>query len=111
MASDGRKAAIAAYKERKSVVGIFELRCASSGEVWVGRTPDIEKAQNRIRFMLRQGTHPCRSLQEAWRRNGGEGIAFAIVETLDEEERSYLRGSDLKERAAFWRAKLGAMAV
>jgi hypothetical protein len=32
-----RKAAVAAYKERKSACGIYALRCGPSGEVWVGR--------------------------------------------------------------------------
>ena len=35
--STDRKAAIAAYKERKTIAGVFVVRCAASGEAWVGQ--------------------------------------------------------------------------
>ena len=54
MTSD-RKAAIAAYKERKTVAGIFVIRSQASAERWVGAAPNLEKIQNRIWFTLRQG--------------------------------------------------------
>ena len=69
MTSD-RKAAIAAYKERKTIAGIFVIRCKASAEAWVGQTPNLEKIQNRIWFTLRQGSHTCRSLQAAWTAHG-----------------------------------------
>ena len=52
MTSD-RKAAIAAYKERKTIAGIFVIRCKASPQAWVGQTPNLEKVQNRIWFTLR----------------------------------------------------------
>jgi hypothetical protein len=39
---EDRKAAIAAYKERKSVAGIYVIRCAASGEAWVGQAPNLD---------------------------------------------------------------------
>jgi hypothetical protein len=57
-----RKAAIAAYKERKTIAGIFVIRSKASAEQWVGQAPNLEKIQNRIWFSLRQGNHTCRSL-------------------------------------------------
>ena len=62
-----RKAATAAYKERKSVCGIYALRCAPSGEVWVGYAGDMEKIRNRLDFILRSGATPHRSLKEGTR--------------------------------------------
>ncbi len=53
MTSD-RKAAIAAYKERKTVAGIFVIRSKASAQQWVGAAPNLEKIQNRIWFTLRQ---------------------------------------------------------
>jgi hypothetical protein len=58
-----RKAAIAAYKERKTFAGVFVIRCKASSQAWVGQTPNLEKIQNRIWFTLRQGSHTCRTLQ------------------------------------------------
>ena len=109
--TSAKKAAIAAYKERKSVAGIFAIRCKATSETWVGQTPDLEKIQNRIWFTLRQGGHLCRGLQAAWTTHGPDGLIFEACERLEEEEAPYIRDALLKERALHWRTKLGAEAV
>jgi hypothetical protein len=108
-----RKAAIAAYKERKSAVGLYVVRCAASGQAWVGQALDLEKVKNRIWFTLRQGGHPCRSLQAAWNAHGAVGLSFAECERLDEEdtETAYLRDALLKERMAHWLSELRAESI
>ena len=108
-----RKAAIAAYKERKSAVGIYVVRCAASGQAWVGQAFDLEKVPNRIWFTLRQGGHRCAGLQAAWNAHGAAGLSFAECERLDEEdtETAYLRDALLKERMAHWLAELKAEAI
>lgn len=103
-----RKAAIAAYKERKVSAGIYRVRCLTSGQVWVGQTPNLDKIENRIRFTLRQGSHRHRALQEAWLRHGAESFVLDAVETLEEEADPYLRDRILKSRLAHWSAKLEA---
>ncbi len=110
MTSD-RKAAIAAYKERKTVAGIFAIRCKASSHVWVGQTPNLDKIQNRIWFTLRQGSHTCRTLQAAWTTHGPDSLTFEECERLDEEETAYIRDALLKERTLHWRKELGAEAV
>ena len=105
-----RKAAIAAYKERKTIAGIFVIRCKASAEQWVGQASNLEKIQNRIWFTLRQGSHTCRSLQTAWTAHGPDNLTFEACEQL-EEEVPYIRDALLKERAAYWRAQLGAEAI
>ena len=110
MTSD-RKAAIAAYKEQKTFAGIFVIRCKASSQAWVGQTPNLEKIQNRIWFTLRQGSHPCRTLQAAWTAHGPDSLTFEECERLEEEENAYVRNALLKERMLQWRAQLGAEAV
>jgi hypothetical protein len=106
-----RKAANAAYKERKTVAGIFVIRCTATSETWVGQSPNVEKIQNRIWFSLRQGAHTCRSLQSAWTAHGPEALTFGECERLEEEEIAYVRDALLKERVLHWRTKLSAMAI
>ena len=106
-----RKVAIAAYKERKTIAGIYVVRCAALGEAWVGQTPNLEAIQNRIWFSLRQGSHPCRSLQAAWNAHGEAGLMFGECERLEDEETDYVRNAVLKERGAHWRAELKAEAI
>ena len=110
MTSD-RKAAIAAYKERKTIAGIFVIRCKASAGQWVGQAANLEKIQNRIWFTLRQGSHTCRSLQAAWTAHGPDGLTFEECERLDEEATPYIRDALLKERGMHWREELGAEAV
>ena len=110
MTSD-RKTAIAAYKERKTIAGIYVVRCLATSELWVGQSPNLEKIQNRIWFTLRQGSYTCRSLQAAWTAHGPDSLTFAECERLEEEETPYVRDALLKERTTHWRSQLGAMAV
>ena len=109
--TSARKAAIAAYKERKAFAGIFVIRCTATAETWVGQTPNLEKIQNRIWFTLRQGSHPCHSLQAAWTTHGADSLTFEECERLEEEPTPYVRDRLLKERALHWRSQLGAEAV
>jgi hypothetical protein len=106
-----RKAAIAAYKERKTIAGIYVVRCTATSETWVGQSPNLEKIQNRIWFTLRHGSHTCRSLQAACTAHGPDSLTFAECERLEEEETTYVRDALLKERALHWRSELGAMAI
>lgn len=106
-----RKAAIAAYKERKTIAGIYVVRCAATGEAWVGQAPNLETIQNRIWFSLRQGSHTCRNLQAAWNRHGGASLTFSECERLEDEETAYVRNALLKERVLHWRAELKAEAI
>ena len=106
-----RKAAVAAYKERKTFPGIYAVRCSASGQVWVGQAADIATIRNRIWFALQHGSHTNAILQGAWNSHGGDCFTFEELERLDEEELSYVRDRRLKERLAHWRAVLGALAV
>jgi hypothetical protein len=106
-----RKAATAAYKERKTIAGIYVVRCTASGEAWVGQAPNLETIQNRIWFSLRQGSHTCRSLQAAWNAYGETGLTFGECERLEDEETAYVRNALLKERVLHWRAELKAEAI
>jgi hypothetical protein len=111
MREDDRRAARAAYKERKPSPGVYALRCLTSGEVWVGQTPDLDKVWNRIAFTLRAGGSPHRSLQAAWNTHGAEAFVFEALERLEEEPLDFALRSALNERGKVWRARLGAAAI
>lgn len=107
-----RKAAIAAYKERKPAVGIYLIRCRASGQCWIGASPTLDTIRNRHWFTLRHGSFPHPGLQTAWRAHGAESFGFEILEHLaeDEEDASY-RGLLLKKRLAHWQAALQATPI
>ncbi|SFI84057.1 hypothetical protein SAMN05216304_103712 [Bosea sp. OK403] len=102
MRAEDRKAAVAAYKERKIISGIYLIRCTVSGEAWIGACAELSTIQNRIWFMLRFGNHPNKALQLCWDEHGAEAFSFEALERLEEDD-PYIRTARLKERAAHWR--------
>jgi len=110
MTPDQRKAAVAAYKERKTKAGIFAVTCAATGERWIGRALDLDKIQNRLWFTLRQGSHRDRGLQAAWAAHGPEAFSLEVIETLD-ETLAYVRDRLFAERQAHWCAVHRAEAI
>jgi hypothetical protein len=106
-----RKAAIAAYKERKTPFGIFAVRCSATGRVWVGRSQHLDTQQNGLWFSLRLGSGMNRDLQAAWKAHGEAAFTFEELERLSDETLPYVRQAKLKERLAFWKAELDAALV
>ncbi len=104
-----RKAAIAAYKDRKVEAGIFAIRCPTG--LWLGQAPDVATVQTRHWFSLRLGTHSNRALQAAWQAHGDAGMAFEVLELLPDEEDAVARSSQLRDALRRWRDELGAPAV
>jgi hypothetical protein len=111
MKTTDRKASIAAYKERKRHAGVFAIRCAARGEIWVGSAPDLDTIQNRIWFTLKHGGNSNAALKAAYAAHGQAGLQFDILEAIKEEEDAYIRGKMLLARASHWRETLAAQAV
>ena len=111
MKIEDRKAAIAAYKKRKSAAGIFVVRCVATSQAWVGQTLNLDTIQNRIWFSLQAGSNSNRDLQSAWLAHGAEHFTFEPLELLKEEELPYVRDALLKERFAHWRSRLNGLVI
>lgn len=111
MDSVARKAAAAACKKRDVVVGIYALRCAASGQIWVGQSRNMAAQQNQMAFSLRNGGFLSRTLQAVWAAQGADGLSYDVLECLQEPEEglpAFARQKWLVERERFWREKLGA---
>jgi hypothetical protein len=111
MGNTARKAALAAYKERKVAYGIYSLRCLPTGQLWVGSAADLGTIRNRLWFGLRQGNSPNRALQAASRAHAPDEFAFEEVERLTEEMDAYFRDRLLRDRLAHWCSALGAQPI
>lgn len=111
MQREQRKAAVEAYKERKTIAGIYALHCRASGQRWVGRAADMDSIENRLSFMLRQGQSPYRTLQAAMREHGAAAFDYEEIERLADEPLAYARERLLKERLVHWCAALSAEAI
>jgi hypothetical protein len=111
MKREDRKAAVAAYKERKGDPGVYVVRCAATGQCWAGAAPDLATIWNRVSFALRQGVGSPKSLQDAWKAHGADSLSFKIAELVDPDELAYSRDRVLRDRRDNWCAKLGAEAI
>ena len=112
MRQEARKAAVAAFRERKSEPGIYALICRPTGERWVGRASDVASVENRLAFALRMASTPHRSLQAAAREHGAGAFDFELLERIAEADASpALVGAILKRRLEHWRDALGAKAI
>jgi hypothetical protein len=106
-----RRAAAAAYKERKSVAGIYAVRCTATGQVWVGQAPNLDTIKNRLWFGLHHGGCTNPGLQRAWAAYGADSFTFEPLERLAEEAFAYARNALLRERSVHWRAQLDAQEI
>ena len=106
-----RRAAVAAFKERKVVSGVFVVRCPPSGEAWVGASRNLEAQENSLWFSLRHGAHINKTLQAAWDAHGPDAFAFEVLERLADDLSDLRRLDELKARAAQWRATLNCSAL
>jgi hypothetical protein len=112
MDKQSRRQLVRDYKERKVPAGIFAVRCAASGEIWLGASRNLATQQNSIWFGARTGGYANRALQAAWTAHGEGAFAFEVLETLDDEDLTPLGRSDLlKRRLAHWLETTGGAKI
>jgi hypothetical protein len=108
MDKQSRREALRQYKEKKPAVGVFAVRCAASGEVWVAASRNLGQQQNGVWFGLRLGSHPNRALQAAWTAHGEAAFVFERLEVLEDRDHSPLAiDLMLKDAEKRWRETLG----
>ncbi len=98
----GRKAAIQAYKERKTRRGIFSLRCTVTGDVWVGSSQNLDAVRNRYWFSLGHSMERNRALQEEWNAHGEQAFRYEILEELKDDVSPIEIHDLLKEKKQDW---------
>ena|SRR5579863_8361116 len=103
-----RKEAIKEFKARKVLRGVFAVRCAATGRVWVDSSLNLEAAQNSLWFFLRNGYHHDKALQAEWNTHGAEAFQYEIVEKLNEDVLPMGARDLLKEKKLHWAAQLSA---
>ncbi|UDF03795.1 GIY-YIG nuclease family protein [Asticcacaulis sp. AND118] len=103
-----KKAAVAAYKERKSISGVYAVICNATGEVWVGASRNLEAQQNGLWFTLRLGHHIHKSLQAVYHEHGAEAFRYEELDRVPEDYSDMARKDELKRRKALWQQRLQA---
>lgn len=103
-----RKEAIKEFKERKTALGVYAVRCTASGSAWVGSARNLGAARNGCWFALRSGGHREPSLQGEWNAHGEAAFTYEILETFDDDLHPMAVPDMLKARRAHWVAEVKA---
>ena len=108
LSSEEKKRAIRQYKERKPLVGVFAVRCAAGGQVWVGFSRNLDATRNSVWFSLSSGVHRDRALQEEWNAHGELGFSYEVLEKFEDDVPAIAIRDRLKDRKQHWMSELGA---
>jgi hypothetical protein len=106
-AKEDRKEAIRRFKEQKPVAGIYAVRCAVTGSVWVGATLNLEATRNRCWFSLRNGLSLDRPLQDEWNAHGEPAFEYEILDRLEKDLHPLEVDDLLKKKVRDWAARFG----
>lgn len=109
MEKSNRRQAIRDYKEQKPPAGVFAVRCAPTGEVWVGGNRNVEAQKNAIWFGLKGGAHINKAMQAAWNAHGEAAMSYEVLERIEDPDLTPMGLADaLKSRERHWVEELGA---
>ncbi len=109
MDKQDRKSAIALFKERKSVCGIYAVICTATGEAWVGISRNLEAQKNSLWFTLNTGSGPFQSLLAAWAEHGEKEFRFEELDRLKDDFSTLLQAGELRKRQKIWLERLRAV--
>lgn len=103
-----RRDAAAAYKTRRQLGGVYQIKNTVTGRVLPGWAADLRGSENRFRFA--QMTDSCvnYALQSDWKQYGGSAFAFEVLETLEQKETQTAAEftADVQTLYALWQEKL-----
>src|SRR4051812_48168339 len=102
LSNEQKKDAIHAFKERKSALGVFAVRCTATGHVWVGASRNLHAARNGIWFALRHGGHRDRPLQDEWNAQGEPAFEYEVLEKLEDDAAPLSIADLLKDAKQRW---------
>src|ERR1700733_404145 len=108
LSKEERKEAARKFKERKPPLGVYAVRCAATGQVWVGFTQNLNASKNGIWLGLSTGAHHDKALQAEWNAHTESAFSYEVLEQLDEELSPLLVRDTLKARKQHWIERLDA---
>jgi hypothetical protein len=97
------------YRETPPPMGVYAIRCQSSGRVIVEASMNVHAAMNRARFELDHKSHRDQQLQQEWSTHGPDSCRFDIIDLVKpREDPAFDAKAELAGLLAMWREELGA---
>lgn len=91
------------YKERPKPAGIFQVKNTANGKVLLGSSLNLEGSLNKHKFMLTNGMHRNRMMQDDWNACGGKSFTFGILDTVRiREDPDFDADRELRLLEAIW---------
>lgn len=104
---DNRRELKNRYKNRTVTGGVFCIRCAGNGHVWLKSAPDLRGQRNKFEFSVLNNSCPEPGMREEWKTYGPQSFSFAVLEELQKKETQSDAefAEDLKTLLELWREK------
>ena len=103
-----KKEIISAYKEKKSVGGIFVIRNNRSGKLFLDATQNITGIENRFEFSKKTKACFTIKLQKEWTPENSDDFTIEILEELematDQTKKSFKEELEILKK--MWQEKL-----
>lgn len=97
------------YRETPPPMGVYAIRCLSSGRVIVEASMNVHAAMNRARFELDRKSYRDRQLQQDWLTFGPDHCRFEIIDLVKpRDDPAFDHKAELAGLLAMWREELGA---
>ncbi|HEV7698918.1 MAG TPA: GIY-YIG nuclease family protein [Pyrinomonadaceae bacterium] len=95
------------YKLSHRPMGVFQIRNAINGKIFVDSSINVPGKINRHRFSLEMGGHKSKVLQQEWAEFGEAAFVFETLEPLEpREDPAYDHAADLEVLEDLWLEKL-----
>ena len=97
MDRERRRELTEAYKNRHPQMGVIEVRCKATGDVFYAPARDTKAAINGARFQLELGSHRNRELMRLWKEHGPESFEFGVARELKYDDPAEDHSGELEE--------------
>jgi len=103
-----RKEKINAYKQRRLIGGIYQIRNLINGKCLLQSTTDLAGSKNRFDFSCYTGSCISYKLQKDWTAFGKDSFVFEILEELTQKETQTAKefSEDIKTLEEIWMEKI-----
>lgn len=88
------------YKQRKTQMGVFEIRNTVNNKVFIDSSTDVNAKWNRHQLQLKMGMHVNTALQNDWNTQGAQDFEFNVLSEIkhqDEGKPDYNKELELLE--------------
>ena len=65
------------------LTGIYQIRCISTGKIYIGSAVNIHERWRQRRAALKHNKHGNYHLQNAWNKYGAVNFEFSVLELVD----------------------------